>query len=105
MKAFNQLIENKDEILLGYETVLQTLTDTTVLEKKRTEFQGEYDIVTELMRKCVEENARTTLDQEEYTRKYSVFLLTNNLLCFVLHQHCMNNPIPDMLATRTGNQR
>ena len=31
-----------------------------------------YDIVTELMRKCVEENARTTLDQEEYTKKYSV---------------------------------
>ena len=71
VKAFNRLVENKDEILLGYETVLQTLTDTTALEKKRAELQSEYDIVMELMRKCVEENARTTLDQEEYSQRYN----------------------------------
>ena len=71
MKAFNRLIENKDEILLGYETVLQTLTDTTTLEKKCAEFQSEYDIVIELMKKCVEENARTKLDQDEYNQRYN----------------------------------
>jgi hypothetical protein len=71
VKAFNQLIENKDEILLGYETVLQTLTDIAALEKKRAELQSEYDVVMELMRKCVEENARTTLDQDEYNQRYN----------------------------------
>ena len=71
IKAFNLLVENKDEILLGYETVLQTLTDTTTLEKKRAELQSEYDIVMELMRKCVEENARTPLNQDEYSQRYN----------------------------------
>ena len=71
VKAFNQLIENKDEILLGYGTVLQTLTATTTLEKKRAELQSEYDIVMELMRKCVEENAHTKLDQTEYNQRYN----------------------------------
>ena len=71
VKAFNQMIENKDGILLGYETVLQTLTDTTALEKKRTELQSEYDIVIELMKKCVEENARTKLNQDEYNQRYN----------------------------------
>ena len=71
VRAFNQLIDNKDEILLGYETVPQTLTDTTALEKKHAELQSEYDVVMELMRKCVEENARTKLDQDEYNQRYN----------------------------------
>ena len=71
VKAFNRLIENKDEVLLGYDTVLQTLTDTMALEKKRTELQSEYDIVIELMKKCVEENAHTKLDQAEYNQRYN----------------------------------
>ena len=74
MEAFNRLVENKNEILLGYEAVLQTLIDTTALEKKRAELQSEYDVVMELMRKCVEENARTTLDQEEYSQRYNALV-------------------------------
>ena len=56
------------------EAVLQTLTDTTALEKKRAELQSEYDIVMELMRKCVEENARTKLNQEEYSQRYNALV-------------------------------
>ncbi len=50
------------------------LTDTSSLEKRQAELKSEYDIVMELMRKCVEENARTVLDQNEYNRRYDALL-------------------------------
>ena len=74
VEVFNQLIENKDEVLSDYETVILTLTDTSSLEKRQAELKSEYDIVMELMRKCVEENARTVLDQNEYNRRYDVLM-------------------------------
>ena len=74
MEAFNQLIENKDEVLQDYEAVILTLTDTSSLEKRQAELKSEYDIVTELMRKSVEENARTVLDQNEYNQRYTALM-------------------------------
>jgi len=74
VEAFNQLIENKDEVLQDYEAVILTLTDTSSLEKRQAELKSEYDIVTELMRKSVEENARTVLDQNEYNQRYTALM-------------------------------
>jgi site-specific DNA recombinase len=70
VEAFNSFIENKGEILQDYGIVVLALTDTSSLEKRQAELKSEYDIVMELMRKCVEENARTVLDQNEYNRRY-----------------------------------
>lgn len=74
VEAFNQLIENKDEILQDYEAVILALTDTLSLEKRQAELKSEYAIVMELMRKCVEENARTILDQNEYNMRYDTLM-------------------------------
>lgn len=70
--AFNSMIENKDEILDGYHCIIQTLTDTSALYAEAEKLQSECDVVLELMRKCVEENAHIALDQEEYERRYGV---------------------------------
>ena len=67
--AFNDLFENKDEILKTYESVLRTLTDTKRLDKEKLKLQAEQDVVVEMIRKDVEENASAALDQAEYNKR------------------------------------
>lgn len=62
--AFNSLLENKAEILQGYETIIQTLIDTSKLDRESEKLQSEIGIVAEMLRKCVEENAHSTLDKQ-----------------------------------------
>ena len=71
IKAFNSLIENKEEIIIGYEVILEELLDTTKLEKKVATIQNEMEIVEELLRKMVDENSRKAMDQKEYSKKYN----------------------------------
>lgn len=70
VEAFNSVLKNKDEILQGYESIIQALTDTSKLDKESAKLQNEMEIVTEMLRKCVEENAHTTLNQAEYEERY-----------------------------------
>jgi site-specific DNA recombinase len=71
MKAFNQLLTNKNEIMENCEVIKQVLTDTTALDTKAEELQSEIEIVTELIRQCVDENAHIGLDQTEYQKRYN----------------------------------
>ena len=50
------------------------LTDTTALDTRIEELQSEIEVVTELIRQCVDENARTGLDQTEYQKRYNGLL-------------------------------
>ncbi len=68
--TFNQLVTNKDEIMENCEIIKQVLTDTTALDTKIEALQREIQVVTELIRQCVDENARTGLDQTEYQKRY-----------------------------------
>ena len=74
IEAFNSLLENRDEILQGYETIIRALTDTSRLDKERTKLQSECEVVVELLRKCVEENAYSALDQAEYHQRYTALV-------------------------------
>jgi site-specific DNA recombinase len=66
MDAFNSLLENKAEILKDYGVIINTLTDTSKLDKESTKLQSEMKEVTEILHKCVDENAHCVLDQAEY---------------------------------------
>lgn len=72
VEVFNSILKNKNEILQGYEAIIKALTDTSKLDKESAKFQSEMDIVTEMLRKCVEENAHSALNQEEYEERYNV---------------------------------
>ncbi|MCX7903062.1 MAG: recombinase family protein, partial [Caloramator sp.] len=74
VEVFNSLIENKEEILKGYEDILQALTDTTKLDMESVKLQSELEVVSEMIRKCVEENAHKALNQEEYNEKYDALV-------------------------------
>lgn len=71
LTAFNRLLDDKAEILAVYDEVIRVLTDNTALDTESSALQGECDVVMELIRKCVQENAQTALDQEEYQRRYA----------------------------------
>jgi len=71
VKAFNRIIENNNEILQEYEEIMDRLTDTSILDGEDDKLQEELELVTALLRSCVDENARSALNQAEYTQKYS----------------------------------
>ncbi len=68
--AFNSLITDQDNILTTYKDIIAELTDNTALEKEAQSLQSECDVVLELMRQAVNENAQTALDQVDYQRRY-----------------------------------
>lgn len=68
------MLENRDEILSEYQTIIQSLIDTSELDKKSANLQSECEVVEELLRKCVKENAHSTLDQVEYQRRYTALI-------------------------------
>ncbi|MCB2360640.1 recombinase family protein [Clostridium estertheticum] len=69
--AFSSLLENRDEILQGYEVIIQVLADTSKLDKEGAKLQNECKVGAEQIRKCVEENAYTALNQAEYEERYN----------------------------------
>lgn len=74
MNVFNRLLQNKDKLLSEYETIIATITDNTDLDEESMALQGECDVVSELMRKCVEENAHTALNQIDYQQRYNTLV-------------------------------
>lgn len=52
---------------------MEVLTDTTEIDNKIADLMQEAEIVTGLTRKLIEENAVSTMDQSEFSRKYKGF--------------------------------
>jgi len=68
--AFNEMFAGKAAVLQAYDAVLASFSDNTALDDEAANLEGECNVVLELMRKCVEENASAVLDQMEYTQRY-----------------------------------
>ena len=69
LAAFNQRIDERDVIFAAYDEVLAELTDTTALDAETAALSQEQEVVTALIRRGVEENARAALDQDEYNAR------------------------------------
>lgn len=70
IKAANKLLEEKDEIIANFESIKNVLYDIGPLEAQQAELQNEMEIVTEMIQKCINENAKVALNQEEYQKIY-----------------------------------
>ena len=75
LSAFNERLENKAEIIAAYDEVLRVLTDNSALKAEAAKLKEECEVVTELSRKAVEENAAAALDQDKYRGKYEGFII------------------------------
>lgn len=70
IKAFNNLLQNKEEILGNCRLIQATLTDCVAIDKEMENLLCEIDVVTELTRKLVDDNSRNAINQGEYLPKY-----------------------------------
>jgi len=70
LKAYNQLMENRDCIIEDCEIIRTTLCDCSELDADIEKLQEEIEIIAELVKNCVQENAAAAHSQEEYTEKY-----------------------------------
>ena len=70
LAAFNDRLNSKAEIFEAYDEVLRVLTDNTDLDAEAATLAEECEVVMELTRKAVQENASAALDQGEYQRRY-----------------------------------
>lgn len=66
MKAINQMIQKKAEIIEACSQALRTLNDTSSLEQKAERLQAEQDAVNDRIERLIRENAQVAQDQQEY---------------------------------------
>jgi outer membrane murein-binding lipoprotein Lpp len=68
--AYNHLMENRDGIVSDCELMRQTLSDCTALDTEIDRLTEEIEVVAEMVKACVKENASAAQSQEDYTKKY-----------------------------------
>ena len=74
IKAMNQMLEDRDEIIANIKFIKRTLCKTADLEKKKESLEQELAIVTDLTQNLISENARVAQDQAEYQEKYEALV-------------------------------
>ena len=71
IRAFNQLIGNKEEIINNLTLLKNKLTDTETLEKERNALELDLNMLANQVQQLISENAQVAQDQKEYGRKYN----------------------------------
>lgn len=70
IKAYNQVMVNKEQVINDANEVIKSLTDTSLIDNAISETESELEIITELVRKLVRENASHSQNQDDYAKKY-----------------------------------
>jgi DNA mismatch repair ATPase MutS len=70
IQAFNEVFDNKDEVLSNLQMGIDVITDTAEIDKQCTELESELEVVTELLRNHIADNAIQAIDQEVYQQGY-----------------------------------
>ena len=71
LSVFNTLIENRDALIEDGIIIQQALTNCAEIDGQIAAMAEEQEVVTELIRKCIAQNAADALDQEDYARRYA----------------------------------
>ena len=74
VRAVNQLIRNKEEVISNIRLLKTSLSDTSALEKMRSELNIELNWLTEKVQELIAENARAVKNQDEYSEKYNALV-------------------------------
>jgi hypothetical protein len=74
LKAVNEVLGNREELLSDCRMARDTLTDTKSIDTELAEIHSEIEVVAELSRKAIAENAHTALDQDEFTERYNALV-------------------------------
>ena len=74
LAMFNGLVENKDPLLEDCRIIQEKLTDCTEIDTQIETLLQEIEVISELTRRCVDENARCTQNQDEYLARYNSYV-------------------------------
>lgn len=74
VRAVNKLIRNKEEVISNIRLLKTSLSDTSALEKMRSELIIELNLLTEKVQELIAENARAVKNQDEYSEKYNALV-------------------------------
>ena len=74
IEAFNILFEGMDEVISNCEMIAERLSDCTTIDEQIYCLQQELEVITEMIQKCIQENATTPLSQDEYLKRYQSYV-------------------------------
>lgn len=72
--AYNQLTQNRDGVIIDCTQMRQFVSDCTALDAEIEKLTEEIEVVAEIVKVCVKENAASAQSQEEYTKKYNALV-------------------------------
>jgi len=72
--AFNTLMDSREELIANCRLAQQVLCDQSEIEAELEELGREIEVVTELSKKAIYENARVLVSQDEWSERNNSFL-------------------------------
>ncbi len=75
IKAYNELISERKEIIANAEIIRKTLCTTDTMLAEKQQLEDEILVLVEMTQNLVAENARVAQDQEEYQKRYDSLVL------------------------------
>jgi len=72
--AYNQLMQNRDGVISNCNQIRQLVSDCTGLDAEIEKLTEEIEVLAEMVKACVKENAASAQSQEEYTKKYNALV-------------------------------
>ncbi len=74
VKAVNKLLPKREEVCAALRRAMDAALATATLEEERDVLRAEVEASYALIDKCIAENARVALDQEDYRRRYDALV-------------------------------
>lgn len=68
-EALHQLLTDRSFIIEDTQKIMELSTATDALDREADELREDMNVTSELIRQAIEQNARMSLDQEEYSRR------------------------------------
>ena len=72
--AFNALMDMKSELIDRAEQIKEMFSDRTEIDAELQRLQQEMVDIADLTQRCIDENARSPMDQAEFNRRYSGYV-------------------------------
>ncbi len=74
IRAVNELLTERDEIIANLEVLLSLLGDITALEIEKSTLIAENEALVSQINACIAENTRTVQDQDDYNKRASALM-------------------------------
>lgn len=72
--AYNQLMENREGVISDCNQICNLVSGCTELDAEIDKLTEEIEVLAEMVKACVKENAASVQSQEEYTKKYNALV-------------------------------